>query len=423
MSAPPDSGSGAASSSAGKQIYESHCAYCHGLAGKGDGIAAAYLSPRPRDFTAGKFKFRSTESGSIPTDDDLLKTISEGLHSTAMPDWKTFISSDSIKLVIGYVKTFSARFANEKPRPFIVGSEPTMTPSRLATGAEVFQRLQCQSCHGVGGTGVGATASELFDDWGNPETPPKLTEPWTFRGGSSPADIYLRFRTGIDGTPMPSYISSATDAEMWDAAFYVTSLGRTPAWKMNADNLKKFYASQDSDARSNPIKRGKYLVDTHLCASCHSTFNADCTMKDGMAFAGGVKIDLYPFGVFYTQNLTSDKETGLGNFTDAEIKRAITTGVTKANGRMLPFPMPWPSYAMLSDEDLNAIVAYLRTLPPVYNKIPPPEHLNIVSYMWGKFQMLILGKVFPGKFYSGNYGISNPSAGKSISDASKGVQK
>lgn len=71
---------------------------------------------------------------------------------------------------------------------------------------------------------------------------------------------------------------------------------------------------------------------------------------------------------------------------------------------MLPFPMPWPSYASLTESDLNAIVAYLRTLPPISNRIPAPARANIVSYLWGKFRLLILKSDMPLVAYPGNAG-------------------
>jgi hypothetical protein len=113
-------------------------------------------------------------------------------------------------------------------------------------------------------------------------------------------------------------------------------------------------------------------------------------MVEGMELAGGLKWTLGPYGNATTMNLTSDKETGIGGRTDEELKRAITKGIRKDGSRMIPFPMPWTAYANLTESDLDAIIAYLRSVPPVYNKIPPPEPLGFMSYMWAKFKMLIL---------------------------------
>jgi cytochrome c oxidase cbb3-type subunit 2 len=96
IATPPDQQT-ASQPTLGKSIYEVHCAPCHGTSGKGDGVASALLNPRPRNLTTGMFKFRSTESGSLPTDEDLTATISNGLHGRSMPDWAPFIKGDSFK--------------------------------------------------------------------------------------------------------------------------------------------------------------------------------------------------------------------------------------------------------------------------------------------------------------------------------------
>ena len=71
---------------------------------------------------------------------------------------------------------------------------------------------------------------------------------------------------------------------------------------------------------------------------------------------------------------------------------------------MLPFPMPWASYGSLKPQDLNALVAGLRSLPPISNAIPAPKELSLVPYLWGKFQVLILKRDIPGTEYPGNAG-------------------
>lgn len=394
----------AESNELGKSVYEAKCAQCHGRDGKGDGTAAALLSPRPRDFADGKYKFRSTESGSIPTDEDLIRTIRNGLHGTAMPDWDPFIRSDSLRAVVEYVKSFSPRFKTEKPKVVRVGATVPSNSSSTATGKRIFEKMQCAACHGVDGKGTNATSTEFVDDWGNEIRAAKLTEPWTFRGGSSARDIYLRFRTGIDGTPMPSYKGSASDREMWDLANYVVSLGRKPVWSMNELELKSFYAELERNDKEKPLEHGKYLVETLGCGYCHTPIQKDGSIVEELKYAGGQRWNAYPFGDYVSYNLTSDKETGLGGWTDEQIKKFLTTGVRRDGSRMIPFPMPWTAYASLSDDDLNAIIRYLRSLPPVYNRIPLPERPNIFSYLWGKFKMLILKEDLPLTVYVGNSG-------------------
>jgi mono/diheme cytochrome c family protein len=391
-------------SSPGKPMYDAACARCHGLDGRGNGPAASLLHPRPRDFTAGKYKFRSTESGDIPTDDDLITIISNGLHGTTMPDWQQFLHGDSLRAVVEYMKSFSPRFKNEQPGPVRPGSPTASSPQSITAGKKVYEKLECAMCHGDDGMGKGAVATDLIDDWGLDTKATNLTESWTFRGGATARDIYLRFRTGIDGTPMPSYIGSASEKEMWDLANYVVSLSRKPVWQMSVEEVKEFYAAQEADAKNNPGKRGKFLVESMGCGDCHSPIRADGSEIEDLHLAGGQRWSLGPYGSFVTPNLTSDKEAGLGNWTDQEIKNVLSKGIRKDGSRMLPFPMPWPDYSHMSENDMNALISYLRSVPPNSNKIPPREPLNIVSYLVAKFKMLILKEPIVGGVEPGNAG-------------------
>src|SRR5262249_43151692 len=106
---PPPAAAPAASSDAaarGRIVYQKRCVECHGTEGRGDGPAAAWLTPRPRDFTVGRFKIRSTETGSVPSDDDLLRSVRQGLYGSAMPAWDRILSDGDIADVVAYVKTF-----------------------------------------------------------------------------------------------------------------------------------------------------------------------------------------------------------------------------------------------------------------------------------------------------------------------------
>ena len=119
------------------------------------------------------------------------------------------------------------------------------------------------------------------------------------------------------------------------------------------------------------IARGRHLVlGPGHCVDCHSTTkNVDSVLKLGQepVLSGGFKFDL-PFGEFYTKNLTPDKETGIGDLTDGEIARVLRYSVKKNGESALPF-MPFQN---MSDEDLTAIISYLRSLKPVKN--PVPDH-------------------------------------------------
>ncbi len=388
----------------GRAVYDAHCVECHGESGRGDGPSAAFLTPRPRDFTSGKFKIKTTETGTVPTDADLAGSVRHGLYGTAMPGWDRILSDADIADVVQFVKSLSTQFAIATPKPLTIGDGIPSSPTSVARGQQVYEKLQCGKCHGSDGRGAGAVATTFVDDWNQPLRAADLPEPWTFHGGGTSRDIYTRFKSGMTGTPMPSFADAASDNEMWDLANYVVSLARKPVWSMTADEVQQLYARLDADAKANPAKRGKYLVESMGCTLCHSPMDDKKRALPGMALAGGLRIRIEPFGEFPTGNLTSDKETGLGNWTDDEIKRVITKGILRDGSRLLPFPMDYSAFAQLTPADLNAIVSYLRTVPPVSNKVPPPARTFLPIYLWGKFRMLILGNDPPMTFFPGNAG-------------------
>src|SRR5262245_58416926 len=256
----------------GKTVFDAHCVECHGENGKGDGPAAAYLTPRPRDFTTGKYKIRSTESGSVPSDEDLIQSVRQGLYGTAMPAWDRILPDDDIRAVVAYIKTMSPLFS-QAPRAVVLKPATPSSADSVERGKAAYDKLQCGKCHGSDGRGAGAVATTFVDDWNQPLRAADLTEPWTFHGGATARDVFMRFRVGMSGTPMPSFAEAATDAEMWDLANYVVSLGRKAVWSMTADEVKAFYTHQDAAAKANPIARGKHLVETLACALCHSSYD------------------------------------------------------------------------------------------------------------------------------------------------------
>lgn len=212
--------------SLGKEVYGQKCAICHGEKGDGNGDAAYLLYPRPRDLTLGVFKIRSTPSGTLPTDEDLFRTISEGMAGTAMMPWKDELSEREIWAVVYYIKTFSERWRKEKPgTPVPIGTPPPKTPELLKLGKKVYEKMQCGQCHGEKGKGDGPAAATLKDQWDMPIIPYDFTVPGRFKGGGKPEDIVRTFTTGMDGTPMPSYGKGVlTEKERWALAYYVLSL-------------------------------------------------------------------------------------------------------------------------------------------------------------------------------------------------------
>ncbi len=121
-----------------------------------------------------------------------------------------------------------------------------------------------------------------------------------------------------------------------------------------------------------PVERGSYLVNTIMtCGNCHTPKGPAGDIAE-KAFSGGLRFDEKPFDVT-ASNITPDRETGIGNWTDAELKKALVEGV-RPNGVRLAEIMPSGFYGILTAADLNAIVAYLRTLPPIRNKVPDPVY-------------------------------------------------
>ena len=120
------------------------------------------------------------------------------------------------------------------------------------------------------------------------------------------------------------------------------------------------------------LDRGKYLVDFGGCFDCH-TPGYFFGKPDMAKFLAGSEVgfEIPGMGVFYPPNLTSDPETGLGDWTQEQIVTALQTGV-RPDGRELAPIMPWQSFAKLTKEDAQAIAAYLKSLPPVKNKVPGP---------------------------------------------------
>jgi mono/diheme cytochrome c family protein len=120
------------------------------------------------------------------------------------------------------------------------------------------------------------------------------------------------------------------------------------------------------------VERGKYLVEIGGCTDCHTPGNF-FGHPDMTRYLGGsdVGFALPGHGVFVPPNLTPDKETGLGTWTAEQIVAAITTG-ERPDGRVLVPSMPWRNYAHLTKYDALAIAAYLKTLPPISNKVPGP---------------------------------------------------
>jgi mono/diheme cytochrome c family protein len=179
----------------------------------------------PRDFTVGAFKFRSTPSGCLPTDEDLMRTIENGIKMSFMPSSKEDLSVEEIKAVEEYIKTFSFRWEDEDPCDPIPVEMPEWVgiPDSVEKGKKVYEEMKCAECHGDRGTGDGPKAGELKDDWGKPILPFNFTS-GELKRGSSPENVYITFTTGLDGTGMPSYEDSVKEDDRWHLVSYTLQL-------------------------------------------------------------------------------------------------------------------------------------------------------------------------------------------------------
>lgn len=213
----------------GRYLYLTQCAVCHGERGDGQGLGAARLQIKPRDFTSGLFKFRSTPSGALPLDRDLYRVLNEGVRGTGMIP-QTQLSADDRWAVIQYLKGFSTRFVRENPaEPVRLPPPPVDLRAKRARGRQLYVDAGCVQCHGVDGQGNGPSSRELQDAWGHPIRPTDLTQR-PLKGGSSPTDLYRTLSTGLNGTPMPSYHDVLTEEELWALVAYVDSLAASEMW-------------------------------------------------------------------------------------------------------------------------------------------------------------------------------------------------
>jgi cytochrome c oxidase cbb3-type subunit 2 len=225
----------------GRQLYNEHCATCHGERGDGNGPNAGSLSPRPRNFRADKFRLVTTVNR-VPSDEDLLRVILRGIPGSAMPPLVPLGAADAGALV-AYVRRLTRDGVEERLRaaegadgepldPADVARQtepgeaaavpddwPLPEPASLARGADLFRR-NCASCHGATGRGDGAQA--LVDDGGLPTRARDFTR-GVLKGGPDRRQLACRILLGMPGTPMPAQ-AALRRAEVGDLVNYVLSL-------------------------------------------------------------------------------------------------------------------------------------------------------------------------------------------------------
>jgi mono/diheme cytochrome c family protein len=237
----------------GFEVYSRNCLPCHGFTGDGNGPAATYLLPKPRDYRPGIFKFTSTSYGAKPLREDLLRTIRRGIAGTSMPAFPLLPPKDA-EAVVDYVISLSMRgeleglladsaefngsidqaevpqmteklvslWAEGKSKVvYPVAPMPVFSNKDIEEGQSAFLSQGCSKCHG--NDGRGQTADNIgVDAWGNPTKAADLTS-GMLRGGTEPLDIYRHIDAGINGTPMPSFRKSfeKNPETMWKLVAYV----------------------------------------------------------------------------------------------------------------------------------------------------------------------------------------------------------
>ncbi len=319
---------------AGAGVYKSQCQVCHGTEGKGDGPAAGVLTHRPRNFTRGYYKFKTSGQGEMPFDEDLYRTISSGIPAAGMPSFGDLTPFERWALV-AYVKVLSVnKLSNGMIKKHFEVYPPTTkhelpkAPDKsqidLANGEKLYRTgIQCIKCHGEKGLGDGPSAEELTDSLDQPIKPPDMSRgEVTFKAGFTPEDIYRVLSIGMSGTPMPSF-ANYSEKDRWDVAFYVTSLYR-------------------------PIAPGERLFLKVGCTSCHTIGK----------------------GKMIGPDLTGTTQRRTGEWLKKWLKDPPSMLATDETARKLleEYLTPMPSYG-LTNKEVDLLLEYLKTLPPA----PPAE--------------------------------------------------
>ncbi len=225
----------------GKELYRRYCVGCHGVLGNGQGENAIHFDPRPRDFTTGVFKCRSTPSGSLPLDTDLYETIGRGLHASGMPSWHPLTRQERVDL-LAYVKFLCPRFQEEKAAPPVpIPAETPNTPESITRGKQLFKKMECWKCHGQAGRGDGPSAATLTDNKEHPIPPYDFTTGERFKCGQTNHDLYRIFMTGLDGTPMPSYLDDLKPEQAWDLVHFLRTLQISPEKELSLREASLFH--------------------------------------------------------------------------------------------------------------------------------------------------------------------------------------
>jgi len=253
----------------GAEIFAMRCQQCHGPTGDGQGPAAEYLKPLPRDYRRGIFKFISAPYGGKPLRNDLLRTVRDGVIGTSMPSFARLPDRD-LEAVVDYVMVLTHRGEletllaaeadnegelsddivpdlvevvlrtwREAPSNVIhpLTPMPAYTEETVELGRLAFldTKLECIKCHGANGRG-GSQLDVGNDQWGHKASAADLTA-GMFRGGRRPIDLYRRILGGINGAPMPGRQNDLGQEpeKIWHLVHFVLNLGERRRLGMAAE--------------------------------------------------------------------------------------------------------------------------------------------------------------------------------------------
>jgi len=258
----------------GRRSYAENCQHCHGVRGDAETQTAKILLPRPRDFSLGFTKFKSTPGNAAPLRADLHRVLEQGVASTAMASFAQLDELERVQLT-DYVQYLLMRGALEtrvgsalaalpsdenaastevefrilqasqvasdavaadwrNASNLVLQTAPELeTAEAIARGESLYSsaRAGCSLCHGTDGKGRGLGAWDpeygwlLRDVWGNPVRPADFSY-GSFHGGASPEEVYRSIALGVAGTPMAGYQNTLAPDEISDLTHYLRSLSR-----------------------------------------------------------------------------------------------------------------------------------------------------------------------------------------------------
>jgi len=208
----------------GRRLFKRECTSCHGTFGRGNGPVSDYLGRKPANLVAGVYKLRTTDRDSLPTSEDLYRTISQGMGVTGMPSFSKLSAKNRWQLV-AYLRSLSPKFEDKSNSEVLkIPNPPDFDAAAVHRGRATFLAAGCSKCHGLEGLGDGPMARKLKTDRGDSIAPANFSASATFVGGDSPREIYRTMMTGIAGTPMPAGDDFFDEGEAWDVIAFILSL-------------------------------------------------------------------------------------------------------------------------------------------------------------------------------------------------------